>query len=436
MDARIENPETIRQLSDGRAQCTRVALCDETGLPVTQLSQGDSAHFFFDFLVLADLEAVSGGVEICDESGRVVHGKDSYQREADGPIRGVAGTILQFHVVVELNIACGEYRFTVGLASVDADLLSGYRDGTQTYLQLSKAASEHVRASDAGRFSVLPRADGRLSHHGMADLPGWQEVVTLPAQAIAVPQGPVGVSPVNTQPTIFHVTHWKAGSQWIKQILLACAPERIVAPQIGETQYRHWPIQGGKIYPTIYIDKKDFDARRQPAPFRRFVVIRDLRDTLVSGYFSMKISHAEIDRAVSRFRGALNSLSLDDGMIYLMDEWLAESARIQLTWQEAGERLLKYEDLIEHDLEILEPLLLDECGLAVARERFRQIVISNRFENQALGRRPGTEDLTSHNRKGISGDWKTHFTEKVKRAFKARFGGILVATGYERDLNW
>jgi hypothetical protein len=37
---------------------------------------------------------------------------------------------------------------------------------------------------------------------------------------------------------------------------------------------------------------------------------------------------------------------------------------------------------------------------------------------------------------GIAGDWRHHFSERVKKAFKARYGGILVATGYERDLDW
>jgi hypothetical protein len=36
----------------------------------------------------------------------------------------------------------------------------------------------------------------------------------------------------------------------------------------------------------------------------------------------------------------------------------------------------------------------------------------------------------------VAGDWRHHFTDRVTRAFEARHGELLVATGYERDLHW
>jgi lipopolysaccharide transport system ATP-binding protein len=52
------------------------------------------------------------------------------------------------------------------------------------------------------------------------------------------------------------------------------------------------------------------------------------------------------------------------------------------------------------------------------------------------GRSKGTEDPVSHYRKGIAGDWRNYFTPRVADAFKKRFGDILIAAGYEKDLNW
>jgi len=63
-------------------------------------------------------------------------------------------------------------------------------------------------------------------------------------------------------------------------------------------------------------------------------------------------------------------------------------------------------------------------------------VLANRFEAQTGGRPRGVEDVTAHQRKGVAGDWRNHFTDRIKRAFKARYGGLLVATGYEKDLDW
>lgn len=39
-------------------------------------------------------------------------------------------------------------------------------------------------------------------------------------------------------------------------------------------------------------------------------------------------------------------------------------------------------------------------------------------------------------RKGRAGDWRNHFTEAHKRAFKETAGDLLVKLGYEEDLNW
>jgi lipopolysaccharide transport system ATP-binding protein len=190
------------------------------------------------------------------------------------------------------------------------------------------------------------------------------------------------------------------------------------------------------IYPTLYVTKEAFDARVKDRAHRRFVIVRDLRDTLVSAYFSMKVSHPMLGSDVKRLRMNLDSLSLDDGMIFMMDDWLPECAKIQVSWVEAGERLIRYEQLVAEGIELFEHVLLEEMELPVTRERFKAVVLANRFESVSGGRKPGEEDISSHHRKGVVGDWRNHFSPQLKEAFKARFGGLLVATGYERDLNW
>jgi Sulfotransferase domain len=237
-------------------------------------------------------------------------------------------------------------------------------------------------------------------------------------------------------PTIFHITHWKAGSQWIYKILRECAPRLVVKPKVGQTQFLHQSLHAGKIYPTLYITKRQFDSVELPADWRRFVMIRDLRDTLISAYFSIKKSHPILDSLNMVWRQKLNSLTLEEGLIYLMDEWLPGCERIQRTWVESGEPVVRYEDLLERDMEILEQVLLDECQLPVDRARFRKIVLANRFERLTKGRARGQESATAHERKGIAGDWRNYFTDQMKSAFKERYGGILIQTGYETDMEW
>jgi lipopolysaccharide transport system ATP-binding protein len=119
-----------------------------------------------------------------------------------------------------------------------------------------------------------------------------------------------------------------------------------------------------------------------------------------------------------------------------MRQWLVGNVQIQQSWLEAGEPLIRYEDVLENDVEILERVLIDQCGLPVDRKAFRKIVLNNRFERLSRGRARGQEEVTSHVRKGIAGDWQNYFTDTLKREFKELYGDLLIATGYEQDHNW
>jgi hypothetical protein len=236
--------------------------------------------------------------------------------------------------------------------------------------------------------------------------------------------------------TVFHVTHPKAGSQWIYTILAACVPDRVVTPEIDAVQVLTRPVRPGAVYPVLFLTREQFDSITLPPSSRRFVIIRDLRDTLVSLYYSIKFSHPVIASWIGEGRRRLQSMPLEDGLLYTMEEWLPQCSRIQESWLTPIEPPIRYEDLLTNDLAILKRVLLDECGLPVAPERFREVVLACRFEKLTEGRARGQEDQSSHVRKGVEGDWRWHFTDRVKKAFKARFGELLTATGYERDLAW
>jgi hypothetical protein len=238
------------------------------------------------------------------------------------------------------------------------------------------------------------------------------------------------------EPAVFHITHWKAGSQWIARILRDLVGDRLVLPVNSlQDQFLKWPIQPGMVYPAIYVSKEQFDQVSKPSNCRRFVIIRDLRDTLVSLYFSVKISHA-LPAQLASMRTALSQRDHEAGLLYTMENWLPGVAVIQESWLRAQEPLLHYEDLLENDLEILERLLLEQCQLRVTPAQLREVVLASRFECLTGGRQRGQEDITAHERKGISGDWRNYFTDRVTRAFKERFGKLLIATGYEEDLAW
>jgi len=423
-----------KELSDGRACCVSVALCDANGMPRSQFTHGEEAHFFFEFEALRDLECPSGSIEIRDYRGITVYGKESFHFGHDiQPVK--AGQRIRFHHAVKLEIRPGRYCFNAGLSESTQAAYGEYKRELLSHEAFGLKVSYPCLMLNAGTFGIRIKPHGKILHLGVANLPSQ-------TSSHIFHNGHAPASSKNMEslrdgswPTLFHVTHWKAGSQWIAKILQQCAQDRVVPAQLENSQFRSWPIQQGKIYSAVYVTKEEFEAVPKPEPWRHFVVIRDLRDTLVSAYFSFQKSHPVLDHLMAHWRHELERLDFEGGMVFLMREWLPGCAAIQLSWLESGFPVIDYDDLLTRDEEILEKVLLQDCGFPIAKEKLREAIINNRFES-LTGRLKGEEDVLSHERKGISGDWQNHFTEKLKKAFKARFGGILVAAGHEKDLSW
>lgn len=246
-------------------------------------------------------------------------------------------------------------------------------------------------------------------------------------------------------PAIAHITHPKAGSQWIRQILMSCVPD-LVVPSVSELaanpamnpswDFLDQPVLPGRVYPALFLPKDHFNKVQGAESVRRFVVIRDIRDSLVSGYFSIRYSHPTDMAHVADQRARLAAMSVEDGLIFLFDGLGDLCAAVQGTWMESGDPMLRYEDLLLDDVNLLESVLLDHCSLPVTRGLLRETIEAHRFERLSGGRPLGREDRSSHYRKGTPGDWRNHFTPKVTDAFKARFGDVLIYAGYEKDKDW
>jgi lipopolysaccharide transport system ATP-binding protein len=244
------------------------------------------------------------------------------------------------------------------------------------------------------------------------------------------------LDPTITIPTIFHITHHKAGSQWVLAIFHSLAYHHLVLPETDNKQFLNRPIQKGKIYPTLYITHEEFHSINLPNKYRHFIIIRDLRDTLISLYFSCKYSHPILKNDQLELRKILNSLNLEDGLLYLAEKTLIKTVNIQWSWVAAREKLYRYEDLLLNDEKIYEEIFIDICRLPLTPQQIREAVRQHRFEVRTQGRPRGVEDVHAHERKGISGDWKNYFTDKVIKYIKANYGSLLIATGYENKFIW
>jgi hypothetical protein len=216
--------------------------------------------------------------------------------------------------------------------------------------------------------------------------------------------------------------------------------------------------------------------------YRGFHVVRDPRDVLVSAYFSHKHSHPTDDwPELVGHRDALQELPKSKGLLREM-EFSRPFFEDMYAWDYDQENVLelRMEALTERSLEGFARIgrflnILDERPLSPVRrvlrtlplrynrlshkgERFlpdgqrplpvprsrqdsvpihllRDIVQQHRFE-QLAGRKRGEEDVNSHLRKGVPGDWKNHFGEEHIRVFKTRYNDLLLTLGYEDDPDW
>ncbi len=163
----------VTQISNGWARCTGVAICDSDGRPCRAFEQGQTATFCYEFELLRDIEAPVGGVEILNEKSAIVHGKNTLEYGSDVPLSVGAGARLRFRQDISLDLAVGEYVFTLGLAMLPKDDYE--RRGSLTHVDLHPKIIRLCHLARVGVFAVGFRSHGQpvqLLHHGIANLPG------------------------------------------------------------------------------------------------------------------------------------------------------------------------------------------------------------------------------------------------------------------------
>lgn len=217
-------------------------------------------------------------------------------------------------------------------------------------------------------------------------------------------------------------------------------------------------------------DREAVSLLEQRGDYRGFHVIRDPRDLVVSAYFSHRYSHPIRSDGgwIADFRRQLSAVPDVESGLLLELEFNATVLADLGAWDYANPRVheTRFETLIAEPTaefaRIFEALdvrvprwgLRSLAGLVVdrwlwrSRHRpmplrttlpapvLRHVVAGHAFDRLAQGRQPGQEDAQHHYRKGVAGDWRTYFTPRVTAAFKERYGGLLIALGYERSEDW
>ena len=239
----------------------------------------------------------------------------------------------------------------------------------------------------------------------------------------------------------FFLGHHKCATQYIRRICLRICTEAGMTTQILNNMKDPFEAYSQSQVDFYMILNAKFKFQ-DPAfcDFLAFHVVRDPRDIIVSAYYSHLHSHPTTQWvALRQQRKLLHSINMDEGLISTM-RFLTPTLNDLKRWQLGHPSILelRFEDLIADPQSFFKNafLHLDMVDNAKKSILIHELVARDNFQRLSKGRKQGEEDVHSHYRKGISGDWKNHFTARHKDFFKEHFQEILEKFNYESDDNW
>jgi hypothetical protein len=238
--------------------------------------------------------------------------------------------------------------------------------------------------------------------------------------------------------------HHRCGSQWITAIVnRVCS--KLGFDYIQEDHAMWFPTRGQDYRYGDGLDQfvvcwnSDFLSVRT-FEGRAFHVIRDPRDVVVSGYFAHLDTHGEEHwPRLSLYRQYLKTLDREEGLLAEMH--FSSTYLHQMFWWDYDNPAIvekRFEDVIADPLrhfgEIFSHLQIPATHLS--EQALAEIVEQTSFTAMSGGRNPGDEDVRHHYRRGVPGEWRTHFSRQHAEFFKHLFNPLLLKTGYEETEDW
>jgi len=230
-------------------------------------------------------------------------------------------------------------------------------------------------------------------------------------------------------PLIVHCCHHKVGTLWLTRVLRAVAAEYGLRFFAGE---QHQLTADVDVFLQDH-SRVDASALR---PHRGSHMIRDPRDVVVSAYFyHLRTDEAWCHRPRAEYDGRsyqawLRALDREAGIMAEIERSAGTVIRDMLAWRESVEGFheMRYEDLLRDEATGF-LRLFDHYGFSADAAR-RGTEIARRF---SIARSSGA---TAHIRSGRPGEWREHFSEAHKRAFKRLTDDAALALGYAASSEW
>lgn len=163
--------EESQEIADGSAHYIKIGLFDENGNAKREFQQGEKAYFYAEIQVEADIDIPVHAVILYDQRQLIVHGKDTMQMNMGLPTGIKKGQLIRLLHIVQLDVAEGEYTFSMGLGSVTQDVYNN----RSAYIQedLHARTKRHCTRTTIGSFAVHQKDIGaptRMMFHGLCNL--------------------------------------------------------------------------------------------------------------------------------------------------------------------------------------------------------------------------------------------------------------------------
>ena len=238
----------------------------------------------------------------------------------------------------------------------------------------------------------------------------------------------------------YYVTEYpKSGGSWLADMIADYL-------QIPRPVHYHLPLS----FTCVIHNHWGYSPRLR----RVFYLYRDGRDVVVSDYFFINrlydqardsgIRRYYAKRFKSLFRPGVDRRRCRASLPGFIEDWVKRPGSLLPMWSDhvrqwAFDRphvyALSYEQLLADCAGTLTRALAHHTDKEVDPEDIAMTVKKHSFLRQT-GRKQGVEDRTSFKRKGISGDWRNHFTQEAGELFDRYCGDVLVRLGYAKDRNW
>jgi Sulfotransferase domain len=239
-----------------------------------------------------------------------------------------------------------------------------------------------------------------------------------------------------------HITRGKTGSQWVKDVLgdpriLAAANVTLRSPH-RDYCMRDFANEPDRtlVAPLFHALPPDWLACKGPGD-RCVVVLRDPRDAVVSAAFSNAYSHVTTPE-LALVRPALLALDVR-GKLEVTAYLFFAQPEMDRPWAQfrstGAELLCRFEDLLTDEHAAFRRIV-DHFGWDVGDELLREVVGGMTFARRTGGRPRGENDVFSHFRNGVPGDWRNYFDRDLAERFENAQPGLLRQLGYESRDDW